>query len=999
MIRFHVFTGRERPGLHVWRENSPLKLYLRESPQAGADGWHVFEADIDTAIPDSLNCLLFQWSENYGAQQAWEPDAHIHHVPRGADGRLASEVWLFEGAARTFGADPLAAAREAVRIHLVTAAKYIHGLAYVWNAPGFPAEPAPATGTDADGPYWDFALASRSRSFIQFKFVRPVYGGREFEGDYANRIWTARDGAEVWTHSDADTILTGPPVKRRLILHFRQEIDAAHPPRMHLWQANSDFISDSNAEADTAGWTRHQALLYDGVAYRCQFWNPTLAEPGRWEHSDAIRTLLLDADREYWTLEGDGHLFAALPVRDRRVTVTVAAEAPGQELARPLGLVVRVGRARAPLAGGDGLTFQAYPEVPMSFRVTGADGRAEPIDGHTVRVPAGAAEVRGYVVTGRPALLARPPAADLFQDPPFWIRRPGAYEEDGQLRFVLFAPTAAQAELIAEWTNWQPVALHTTRDGTYWWAQARVAQVAAGLPAAYAGDYHGARYKYVLDGLKAAPVQDPAAGWVEGSNLSGASRLVRPGAFTWRDDGWRTPSWDWLRLYQVHPARFSRRTAGAAPFDQVAHELEDPGGYLRQLNVTGLQLMPVNEVGTVNSWGYDPAFFYAVEEDYGGPDGLKRLVDACHRHGIAVLADVEFNHGATVDNILWETAHDSFFAGDTGWGAMINFSHPQVRHFFAQNLVYLLREFHLDGFRFDFTRVIVHSNDPNEAFVRRPGPGGGWEFLQALRAAAREANPGCILIAEHLPNEWAVTNFGGPMDSQWCDNFHDRLLDACAGGNPMPALADAAKLSQTACDDWYKVTNYPESHDEVGNVNGRIAYVAGFGRGLRMGKAAAAVALLSRGVPMMFMGEESGEWRQFLQGSAEALDLDSYLADENARRVRAWVNALLDLRANDSIKGPAPLAVTYAQDRILGLGRGQAGDYFAVVNFGPWSGWKPLAELNLPGGTYRELWNSTWPAFAVEAEDEHTNGGRDARLDRGAWLQVPDYGAVVLERV
>ena len=114
--------------------------------------------------------------------------------------------------------------------------------------------------------------------------------------------------------------------------------------------------------------------------------------------------------------------------------------------------------------------------------------------------------------------------------------------------------------------------------------------------------------------------------------------------------------------------------------------------------------------------------------------------------------------------------------------------------------------------------------------------------------------------------------------------------------------------------------------------------------------------------------------------------------------IRAWFNSLLDLRGSDRIKGPSPLAVVYAQDQQLAFLRGQAGDYFTLANFGGWSGWKPLAELNLPDGDYRELWNSTWPAFAVESEDEHTNGGRDAHLDRGDWLQVPDYGVVILER-
>jgi 1,4-alpha-glucan branching enzyme len=535
--------------------------------------------------------------------------------------------------------------------------------------------------------------------------------------------------------------------------------------------------------------------------------------------------------------------------------------------------------------------------------------------------------------------------------------------------------------------------MRSTEDGAYWWAQVPVEQLNA-------GSYHGARYQYVLDGDPNQRVQDPATGWVEGSALQGHSRLVQRQQFQWQDQGWQTPSWDWLRLYQLHPARFSRRgPAGATPLDRVAWEIEDPAGYLRQLRVNALQLMPINEVGTTNSWGYDPAFFYAVEASYGGPDALKRLVNTCHRHSIAVLLDVVFNHAGTSDNSLWPLARGTFFDGDTTWGAMINFDHPQVIHFFEQNLVYLLEEYHVDGFRFDFTRVIIHGDNAKEAFVRQPGSGGGWNFLHKLRAAARSVNPRCILIAEHLPNEWWVTNFGGPMDSQWYDEFHDRLEDACAG-NPwvMSALANALKLTHTAADDWYEAANYAESHDEVGNQNGRIANVAGWGRGLRMAKVAAAVTLMSRGVPMLFMGGESGEHRQFFKGSSEPLDLEAYLADAARGRIREWFNALLELRWSENIRGPSPLAVAYAEDQQLAFVRGQSGEYFTLVNFGGWSGWKSLAELNLPDGVYRELWNSTWPAFAVENEDEHTNGGRDAHLHRGNWLQIPDYGAVILER-
>jgi 1,4-alpha-glucan branching enzyme len=255
-------------------------------------------------------------------------------------------------------------------------------------------------------------------------------------------------------------------------------------------------------------------------------------------------------------------------------------------------------------------------------------------------------------------------------------------------------------------------------------------------------------------------------------------------------------------------------------------------------------------------------------------------------------------------------------------------------------------------------------------------------------------------MAEHLPNEWQLTNLGGPMDTEWCDEFHDRLVDACRGAGDMGRLADALKLTHTACDDWYKATNYAESHDEVGNVNDRIANVAGPGRGLRMAKVAAAATLLARGIPMLFMGSEAGEHRQFRFGSGDPLGLEEYLARDDLRRVRAWWNVLLALRRSESIKGPAPLDVRLAEGQMLAFTRGLGADYYVLLHFGGASSWQPAVQLNLPHGiAYRELWNSTWPAFAVESEDEHTNGGREARIGSGSHINVPDHGAVVLERV
>jgi 1,4-alpha-glucan branching enzyme len=163
----------------------------------------------------------------------------------------------------------------------------------------------------------------------------------------------------------------------------------------------------------------------------------------------------------------------------------------------------------------------------------------------------------------------------------------------------------------------------------------------------------------------------------------------------------------------------------------------------------------------------------------------------------------------------------------------------------------------------------------------------------------------------------------------------------------------------------------------------------------------AACTLLARGIPMFFMGAESGEDQQFAFGSAQPLDLEEYLSNPDRGRIRAWWRALCQLRRDPCIQGPAPLAVRLVEDQLLAFTRGQGHDYYVLLNFGGWSGHRPLADLNLPAGQYRELWNSTWPVFAIQAEheDEHVNGGRDARLHRGRALHIPDYGVVILQHV
>jgi 1,4-alpha-glucan branching enzyme len=1004
MPSFFVYTDRTRPGLHIWREGTSIKRHL--IPENPGPGWVEFKCDdLDTSIDKPVRFMLFSYADDDSFCD-WENDVFQRELPRLPSGEFPPNIWFVSGSSRVVLTDPQLGSETKLRVHLISRTRFRPGEMYIWDPVRDENRRVAQVDYDALGPYFDVNLSLHERSFFNFKFIRKEEGAfTDFESDAANRWWVSDDGSEIWTHSSDSAVASAEPVMRTLTMHVRHSISA--PPVLHLWAQNGEYITDISGTFAN-GWTTFTTQIYTHLPYACLIHNPS--HDDEWEHEEAKRThLVITGDQEWWTLEGDRALFTSEPVPDVRLNLTIA-NADLSDLRGSKCAHVWINRARGPLLenvavdNAGNVSLDVYPEVITSIKFHDDHGNWEKFR-HAIQLKSDMSPLHRYVVLERPPLLSTEPPADLVQDPPFRIRRPGAYAEGDELRFVVHTPHAADIRLIGEWTDWMqhPVQLRITRDGTYWWASVNVSDVLEGLGGLT--DYHGAKYQFLLNQVDRR--QDPAAGWVETSKIGAASRLVNHARFDWGSKSWDRPATDHYVIYQLHPSRFTNRFQSERPLRRVAQEIADNSAYFKELGVTAIQLLPVNEVSSTNSWGYDPAYFYTVENDYCGPEGpddLKHLVRTAHEHGLAVVLDVVFNH-AGGDNILWEIARDSFFDGDTKWGALVNFDHPQCLHFFAQNLVYLANEFRIDAFRLDHTATIVHSAawDNWSGSVRKLGSGGGWEFLHGIRHAVKTQVPGnCPLMAEHLPNEWSMTNYGGPMDSQWGDDFHDRLIEACGRKfGVMPRLADALKLTHTQCDDWSRIVSYPESHDEVGNVPDRVARVAGFGQGWRMSKVAAAATLLSRGIPLYFMGLESGEHKQFKFGSDEQLDIDEYLANPDRRRIRAWWRELGWLHRNPNIKGPSPLDVCFADGQMLAFTRGQNGDFFVLLNFGGWSGRKSLAQLNLPWGEYRELYNSTWPVFAIppEHEGEHTNGGRSARLHGGHTLHIPDYGVVILEKI
>ena len=377
----------------------------------------------------------------------------------------------------------------------------------------------------------------------------------------------------------------------------------------------------------------------------------------------------------------------------------------------------------------------------------------------------------------------------------------------------------------------------------------------------------GADYVFSLDG--GPPRPDPRSPW-QPEGPHGPSRRVDHGAFPWTDRGWQPPSFAQGLVYEMHVGTFSPE----GTFEGAVRRLD----HLVSLGVTHVELMPIAEWPGRRGWGYDGVDLFAPHHAYGGPEGLKRLVDACHRRGLAVLLDVVYNHLGPSGNYLGEFGPYFTSRHLTPWGAAVNLDDrgsEEVRRFFLDNAVHWMRDYHVDGLRLD----AVHALHDESAC----------HFLEELAGvtASLEGDLGrpLVLVAESDLNDPRLVrppSLGGyGLHAQWSDDFHHALHAVLTGERSgyyedFGALADVAKACRNAFvyDGRYSrhrgrrhgrkpeglpghaFLAYMQTHDQVGNrARGeRSAALMSTGR-LQI---AAAAVMFSPFVPMLFQGEEWG---------------------------------------------------------------------------------------------------------------------------------------------
>lgn len=383
----------------------------------------------------------------------------------------------------------------------------------------------------------------------------------------------------------------------------------------------------------------------------------------------------------------------------------------------------------------------------------------------------------------------------------------------------------------------------------------------------------GDRYLFRLGDRPGRP--DPASHF-QPDGVHGPSQVWDHGTFRWTDAGWKGLALEDMIMYELHAGAFT----GEGTLDAVAGKLD----HLVNLGVNALEIMPVNQFPGRRGWGYDGAYVFAVQNSYGGPDSLKRLVDACHARGMAVILDVIYNHLGPEGNYLGEFGPYFTDHYRTPWGRALNFDGADsgpVRDFFIENALFWFREYHIDALRLDAVHQIYDTSAI--PFLAELG--------ERVRLFSRHEGRERYLIAESDLNDTRVLRDraagGYGMHAQWLDDFH-HCLDAMLHkeksdyrrdyGDPFQLVkafregfvySGEYSPSRRKCFGRSSAERpgrefivFIQNHDQVGNrlTGERISQLSSY----EAVKLAAGTMMVAPYLPLLFMGEEYGETNPFL---------------------------------------------------------------------------------------------------------------------------------------
>lgn len=458
------------------------------------------------------------------------------------------------------------------------------------------------------------------------------------------------------------------------------------------------------------------------------------------------------------------------------------------------------------------------------------------------------------------------------------------------------------------------------------------------------------------------------------------SQVVNPTRFGWSDYNWKTPHMKDLILYELNVYGFTDNDPDIpeeyqGTFKGVTHRILK--GYFNNLGITAIALMPVAEVPRKGGMGYEPCTFMALEKDFGTPEDFREMVDTAHNHGLAVIVDKVFNHTSNDFNPLWNLVDDGstdggfYFSGETMWGNKVATGKDEVDNMLIDACKLFLREYHIDGFRFDAT----HSYFLDHKLLHR--------IAHELKDKGFKKD--AILIAENLPNEEDLNLEGYNGYAQWSDIFHDKIKALLREGefegvdNSPEDLGSMFYFSKdTYAAHTNNAINYCESHDE-----NSVQYEVATGgdhlqcpdlknRKARLGLMATMLAL---GQPMIYMGQEYG-----IERERNRIDVNWVKKSKNIDQFFHWTRDLIRLRKHHEAL------------RLCGYNPIEEGTFSWML--GPWM------KKNKGGGKRVIGWKAdskgkTPENMAIMMNFEDHEVPVDLNLDKeGCWYKLADIQRV-----
>ena len=436
----------------------------------------------------------------------------------------------------------------------------------------------------------------------------------------------------------------------------------------------------------------------------------------------------------------------------------------------------------------------------------------------------------------------------------FWTLNLGASLSEEGVRFRVWAPKASSVSLVIIGEK-DPYPMKAEDRGYF-------STFIQGLEP-------GRRYIYLLN--EDQPRPDPVSRY-QPEGVHGPSEVIDPSEFEWGDRDWKGIPLEKMIIYEIHTGTFTQE----GTFEAIIPFLD----YLKnELVVTTIELMPVSQFPGERNWGYDGTYLYAPQNSYGGPYGLKNLVNACHQKGLSVILDVVYNHLGPEGNYLGN--YGPYFTDryKTPWGSAINYDGPEsdeVRKFIIHNALYWVTEFHVDGLRIDAIHGIFDFSAKHILY----------DIREVVHREAKKLGRHIVVIAESDLNNVRVIDpprrGGYGLDAQWNDDFHHCLHTLLTGEQSgyYQDFGDLIQLVKALREGFVysgqyssyrrsrhgnlskhlpctKFVVFSQNHDQVGNrmKGDRLSTLVPF----EALKLAAGMVLFSPHIPLLFMGEEYGE--------------------------------------------------------------------------------------------------------------------------------------------